>query len=231
MRLHVREWGSGDRVAVLIHGITSDSNGWWRLGADLSARGYRVLAPDLRGHGQSPRGSYSAAEWADDAFESLPARPALALGHSLGGIVLALAVERLRPARAIYEDPAWHVPPDRQPVALRDFLAQKAWGREQVVAANPRWSDTDVDVKLSALASWDPATATSLLTGEEWDYSPAAPAVPSLVQLADPSDLVPSERAERLRTAGFEVRVVAGAGHSIHRDDYEGFLNGLDGWI
>jgi len=55
--------------------------------------------------------------------------------------------------------------------------------------------------------------------------------VPSLVQLADPSDLVPPDQAERLVEAGFEVRVVAGAGHSIHRDDYEGFVAGLDAWL
>lgn len=231
MRLNVRTWGSGDRVAVLIHGITSDASGWWRLGADLAARGYRVVAPDLRGHGLSPRGPYGADEWAEDVLESVPAAPELALGHSLGGLVLAVAVERLRPARAVYEDPAWRVRPDRQGAAARDFTAQKGWSHEQVAAANPRWSDEDVDIKLAALACWDPATATALLTGREWDYTPAGPVVPSLVQLADPSDLVPPEHAERLRDAGFEVRVVAGAGHSIHRDDYEGFLAGLDGWL
>src|SRR5215831_11292952 len=92
MKLNVREWGTGDRFAVLIHGITSDSTGWRRLGPDLAGRGYHVLAPDLRGHGLSPRGDYSPEAWADDVVESLPARPELALGHSLGGIVLALAV-------------------------------------------------------------------------------------------------------------------------------------------
>lgn len=231
MKLNVREWGSGDRVALLIHGITSDANGWWRFGADLAGRGFRVLAPDLRGHGLSPRGSYSPEEWADDLLESVPAEPELALGHSLGGIVLAFAVERLRPTRAVYEDPAWRVPPDRQPASAREFAAQKGWAREQVAAANPRWSDTDVDIKLGALACWDAATAPALLTGEPWDYTPVRPIVPSLVLLADPSELVPPAHAERLRAAGFEVRVVPGAGHSIHRDDYEGFVAGLDGWL
>src|SRR5215471_10253337 len=88
MKLHVREWGTGDRVAVLIHGITSDSTGWRRLGPDLAARGYRALAVDLRGHGLSERGDYSPDAWAEDVLDSLPARPELALGHSLGGIVL-----------------------------------------------------------------------------------------------------------------------------------------------
>lgn len=229
MKLHVREWGAGDRVAVLIHGITSDSTGWHRLGPELAARGYRVLAPDLRGHGLSPRGPYSPEAWADDLVESVPAAPELALGHSLGGLTLALAVGRLRPSRAVYEDPAWRVGPDRSGEASRNFSVQKEWGRDDVAAHNPRWPDADVDAKVGALRCWDPETVGPLAGG--WDHTPGRAVVPSLLQLADPSELVPPDRAEELRRAGFEVRVVPGAGHSIHRDDYEGFLASLDGWI
>jgi pimeloyl-ACP methyl ester carboxylesterase len=229
MKLHVREWGSGDRVAVLIHGITGDSNGWHRFGPDLAARGYRVLAPDLRGHGLSPRGDYSPASWADDLVESLPERPALAIGHSLGGLSLALAAERLRPDRAVYEDPAWRVPFDRAAVAAAGFAAQKGWGPGEAAAANPRWDGPDVEAKVAALRCWDEATVRSLDSG--WDHAPERPVVPSLVLLADPSELVPPPAADRLRQAGFEVRSVPGAGHSIHRDDYDGFLRGLEGWI
>src|SRR2546421_13023403 len=106
MKLHVQEWGSGDRVAVLIHGITGDSSGWHRFGPDLAARGYRVLAVDLRGHGRSPRGPYSPQAWAEDVLGSVPAQPELALGHSLGGAKPGVSVERLRPARTVYEEPA-----------------------------------------------------------------------------------------------------------------------------
>ena len=216
---------------MLIHGITSDSGSWCRFGPDLAARGYHVVAVDLRGHGLSPRGEYGPEAWADDVLESVPANPELALGHSLGGLVLAVAVERLRPARAVYEDPAWRVRPPRQAQAAQEFVAQKGWGREQVVAANPRWPAEDIAAKLEALSRWDPDTVPGVLKGAPRDYTPARPVVPSLVQLADPSDLVPPELAERLREAGFEVRVVPGAGHSIHRDDYEGFVASLDGWL
>lgn len=230
MKLHVQEWGTGDRVAVLIHGITGDSSGWHRFGPDLARRGYRVLAPNLRGHGRSPRGAYSPQSWTEDVLESVPARPELALGHSLGGLVLALAAERLRPARAVYEDPAWVVPPGQAEVAAGGFTAQKGWGRDEVVAAYPRWPAEDLDVKLASLELWDPATADALRNGG-WDHTPERPVVPSLLQLADPSELVPPDRADRLRRAGFEVRVVAGAGHSIHRDDYEGFVRSLEDWL
>jgi pimeloyl-ACP methyl ester carboxylesterase len=229
MKLNVREWGTGERVAVLIHGISSDSSSWRRLGPELAARGYRALAPDLRGHGLSPRGAYSPQSWAADVLESVPARPDLALGHSLGGMILAVAVERLRPERAIYEDPAWHLTQERHEVGSRGFVAQKSWGRDEVVRANPRWSPEDIDAKIGALDRWDPDTAVH--NGAPWDHRPGAPVVPSLVLLADPSQLIPPADAERLRRAGFEVRVVSGAGHSIHRDDYEGFVRSFDDWL
>jgi len=209
------------------------------------------LSPKSLGRvsGRTSRGEYGPEAWADDVLESVPANPELALGHSLGGLesvpanpelalghslgglVLAVAVERMRPARAVYEDPAWRARPERQAQAAQDFMAQKTWGRDQIAAAYPRWSADDIDAKLAALRCFDPEAAPSLPTGRAWDYTPARPVVPSLVQLADPSDLVPPDDAQRLRHAGFEVRVAAGAGHSIHRDDYEGFVASLDGWL
>lgn len=51
------------------------------------------------------------------------------------------------------------------------------------------------------------------------------------MQLADPSILTGPEDAARLRSRGFEVRAVGGAGHTIHRDDFDGFMKSPDGWI
>jgi len=155
MRLYVREWGSGDRVAVLVHGITSDSRSWVRVGPELAERGYRVLAPDLRGHGQSPRGEYTAQAWADDLVETLPVGPEVAVGHSLGGLALALAVERLRPRRAIYEDPAWRTYGHTHEATAGAFEARKRLTREDLERENPRWSPADVEGSLASIAAWD----------------------------------------------------------------------------
>jgi pimeloyl-ACP methyl ester carboxylesterase len=231
MKLYVREWGSGDRLAVLVHGITSDSRSWVRVGPALAERGYRVLAPDLRGHGQSPRGGYAAQSWADDLVETLPTAPEVAIGHSLGGMALALAVERLRPGRAVYEDPAWRVPAHTHEAAAAAFEARKRWTREDLSRENPRWSDEDHEGSLAAIAAWDQTSARALLDGGGYDFTPQRPAVPSLLVLADPSALIPPELAEDLGRRGFSVRAVAGAGHSVHRDDLGGFLGALDGWV
>ena len=61
--------------------------------------------------------------------------------------------------------------------------------------------------------------------------APDAMTVPSLVVLADNSHLVKPHLADRLRDDGYAVRVVAGSGHTIHRDDHDGFMRALDGWI
>lgn len=237
MKLNTREWGSGDRVALLVHGIMSDSRTWRRVGPALAGRGYRVIAVDLRGHGASGRGEYTPALFADDLVETLPQGAELALGHSLGGLTLSRAVDRLRPRRAVYSDPAWQsvkshsVQPEQgfDPSLFVQFAAQA--NRETVAVMNPRWDEADVLIELETLADWDSATATSLSPFVAETVLPEKAVVPSLVQLADPSFLISADDAETLRGRGFEVRTVAGAGHTIHRDDFDGFITSLKGWI
>jgi hypothetical protein len=93
------------------------------------------------------------------------------------------------------------------------------------------WAPEDVEVELQALALWDPATVGTLGAVGGRSLMSATPGVPSLVQLADPSFLLSASDQETLRERGFEVRVVKGAGHTIHRDDFDGFTASLEGWI
>ncbi|MQY29645.1 alpha/beta fold hydrolase [Nocardia aurantia] len=225
--LNMREWGDGDRTAVLIHGLTAESTSWWRAGPALADRGYHVYAPDLPGHGASPRASgYRLDAVADAVAAAIPAEPDLALGHSLGGLVLATIVDRVRPARVVYEDPAWL--PGHQAI-VKAFRAQKDWTLDEVRAANPRWAPEVWQLKLDALSHWD--TATLDVVDGFPGYDPAPPRTPALLLLADPSLTVPPDRAAELATRGFEVRTVADTGHVIHNDDFDGFLAGLDGWL
>ena len=231
MKLNTREWGSGDRTALLVHGIMSDSRTWRRVGPALAERGYRVIAVDLRGHGGSDRAEqYTPADYADDLVQTLPQGAELAIGHSLGGLTLSRAVDRLRPQRAVYSDPAWKfVQQGFDPAVFVQFAAQAT--HDGVAAMNPRWEEADIEVELQTLALWDPATATALSGLVADSGLPQKAPVPSLVLLADPSFLVDAEDAQSLRGNGFEVRTVAGAGHTIHRDDFDAFMTSLEGWI
>ncbi|MEU3463469.1 alpha/beta hydrolase [Streptomyces sp. NPDC006733] len=231
MQLNVHERGNGDKVALLVHGGMSDHRTWHAVEEELILRGYRVIAPDLRGHGRSPRGEYRAELLADDLVENLPTGADLAIGHSLGGLSLALAADRLRPRRAVYSDPGFRVG-DLPPEATRFMLdLVESASADSVRTMNPRWSDADVAAELAGFALFDREFFAVTENGTALGYLPASAVVPSLVQLADPSLCVSPESARELRENGFEIRTVEGAGHCIHRDDFDGFMASLDGWI
>lgn len=229
MKLYVHTAGDGPRTALLIHGAMADHGTWHAVTDTLVRRGYRVLAPDLRGHGRSPRGAYSPELLAEDLRENLPPGTDVAIGHSLGGLVLSLAVADLAPKRAIYSDPAFGLPEvPAQARAIMVALADQATPAN-LRKMNPRWSDADIRAELEGFSRFDRAVVGML--ANLGDRVPAEAVVPSLVQLAEESVTVPPEAAERLRANGFEVRIVAGAGHCVHRDDFGGFMSSLDGWI
>ncbi|ERK72171.1 alpha/beta fold hydrolase [Leifsonia aquatica] len=234
MELFTREWGHGDRYAVLVHGVMSDSRNWRRVGPVLAERGYHVIAVDLRGHGHSRRaGEYSAELMAQDIVDTVPAEPELVMGHSLGGLTVSLAVERLRPQRVVYVDPAFSCPAANwfqlmlAPAFLRTLARQSA---ARIAKRNPRWDPADVAIEVESFRAFDRAAIPSVLAPSVM-RAPTTMMVPSLVMLADNSHLVKPEVADGLRDAGFAVRVVEGSGHVINRDDHEGFMRALDGWI
>jgi pimeloyl-ACP methyl ester carboxylesterase len=213
----------------------ADHRTWRRVGPALAARGYRVTAVDLRGHGASDRATgpegYTPRDHADDLVDTLPRGAELAIGHSLGGLALALAVERLAPRRAVYSDPAWHLPSGTAGYRPELFTRAKALTREHMRQFNPRWAEEDLDIEADTIRLWDERTAHGLVDFAGRDAWPVRPHVPSLITLADPSMLVSPDSARMLKERGFELRTVLGAGHTIHRDDFEGFMTALEGWI
>ncbi len=110
LELAYREMGEG-RPLVLLHGFTATGLQWVHHGpaATLAEHSYRVILPDLRGHGDSARPhdpvSYPPDVLADDGLaliEWLRLEDYDLGGYSLGGrIVLRMLVRGARPARAI----------------------------------------------------------------------------------------------------------------------------------
>lgn len=92
--LHCLVWGEpSGKTALLVHGNGGHAHWWDPLVAHLLP-GWQLIAPDLRGHGESDRPavpSYRVEDFAADLIELLdrlaPRRVAL-VGHSMGGRVV-----------------------------------------------------------------------------------------------------------------------------------------------
>lgn len=89
IRLHYLEWASDGPPAVLLHGTGLCAQTWTPIAQALSSR-FRVLAIDMRGHGDSdkPQGQYRWEQVVGDlpAFiEALELDNVLLVGHSRGG--------------------------------------------------------------------------------------------------------------------------------------------------
>lgn len=95
--LTYEDHGHGDTV-VLLHGYCG-SSAYWEIVLPLLAQSYRVIAPDLRGHGgtDAPVGAYSIDQMADDVtelLEKLEVEKYTLLGHSMGGYIALSIAER-----------------------------------------------------------------------------------------------------------------------------------------
>lgn len=96
LRLHYADWGNAEAPhMLLVHGVQDHCHSWdWF--ADAFADRYHVLAPDLRGHGDSEwvRGSsYHHADYVYDLDQLVRQRalaPAVVVSHSMGGSLAAM---------------------------------------------------------------------------------------------------------------------------------------------
>ncbi len=120
----IDEVGFGDDVAILLHGFPENRGSWRHQMAPLAALGWRVVAPDMRGYGDSSRPIGTAAYRiehlvADVAalFDALGARRRLLVGHDWGaGVAWAFAIAKARPLDGLV---VMNVP---HPKVLRDVL-------------------------------------------------------------------------------------------------------------
>jgi pimeloyl-ACP methyl ester carboxylesterase len=131
IRLHVAELGSGP-IVLLLHGF---GEFWWAWRHQLTAladKGYRAVAVDLRGYGDSdkpPRG-YDAWTLAGDVaglIRALGARKAHLVGHAWGGM-LAWTAASVHPR--VVESVS--VLGGAHPLALKSAIARTALRRKRV---------------------------------------------------------------------------------------------------
>ena len=236
--LHVETWGSGDRRILLLHGITSDAAGWWRVGPDLAERGWSVAAPDLRGHGSSPKpGSYRFDEHVADVLALGTGWDAV-LGHSMGGTI-AVETATAEPSWAeglILQDPALMLPEPMDEV-LEWLLEEYEVGPDEarIASLNPRWHPRDVAAKVAGLRATSGEMVESTVR-QNWPWmildEAASLTVPTIVLGSDPETggILPVAFGEWLASSPLiDYEMIPGSSHSAHRDDdqYHTYLSTL----
>lgn len=249
---HYLSWGA-ERTdlpgMVLLHGITSSVQSWVRVAPALADR-YRVYALDMRGHGDSikpARGVYSLRHTADDALafiESLGLEAPVVIGHSWGGataMVLASGAWSQQPvprlSHVILEDPAVNFGRgDAEARAInytRDIGRPAEELRPEITAANPGWTEADIEGKIEALHKVTREAVLSVFAeaGEAGNILPllAKIAVPTLLVRADPAlgstlDDAAWEQAKEYLSAPSRAVQIDGATHNIHRGMFDEFL-------
>jgi pyruvate dehydrogenase E2 component (dihydrolipoamide acetyltransferase) len=96
-RIFFREWptqGAAKGTALLIHGLFSDSQSFVMLGRMLGNSGFRTLAVDLPGHGETQSRASTLADIVTAISAALPPGKLHIAGHSFGGIVAAYLADR-----------------------------------------------------------------------------------------------------------------------------------------
>jgi pimeloyl-ACP methyl ester carboxylesterase len=101
----VDEAGTGDDVALCLHGFPESRFSWRHQLPLLAGLGWRAIAPDQRGYGGTSRprrkADYRIGHLVDDVealFEAAGAKRRLLIGHDWGAIVAwAFAIERRLP--------------------------------------------------------------------------------------------------------------------------------------
>jgi lipase len=223
---------------VCLHGVTS-YGGRFRELAPLLGEGFRVIAPDLRGHGRSPwEPPWDVEDHLADVLDVVPAESRLWVGHSFGGRLVAelAAREPERVERAVLLDPALQVLPhvaldlaelERNEVSYatvedavqgrydsgRVLLAP----RERVVESDREHLEAGPDGRLRyRYCKSAVITAWSIMASPP----PAPASIPTLIVLGADSWLTLDEHVQRYREAldGLLQVVTVPGGHTVYWD-------------
>lgn len=144
LKLHYVDWGNPDAPQLLLlHGGRDHCRNWDWVAEALQPH-YHIIAPDLRGHGESAwsaSGHYTMASYIYDLAQLIHQQglaPVNIIAHSLGGnIALRYAgiypenVRRLVAIEGLGPGPRWHADAARKPIAER----MRGWIDQQRAAA------------------------------------------------------------------------------------------------
>ncbi|MCX5198805.1 alpha/beta hydrolase [Streptomyces sp. NBC_00249] len=242
-RLAYTDFGGPGAPLLALHGLFQDGRSFERLAREVGP-GWRVIALDQRGHGESDRApEYGRAGYVADAaavLEHLGLGPAVVLGHGLGGVTAyQLAARRPELVRAVVvEDVGAVVEGDlsfvaRWPVRAgtpEGFLAGVGRAAEVVAGSLREYPDGWG----TAFVAGDMVESQRGLNGDHWgDW--LAVRQPTLLVRGDRSGVLSAEHAREMAVRRGGVRLVElPAGHGVRVGDpegYRGVVGEFLGWL
>jgi pimeloyl-ACP methyl ester carboxylesterase len=171
LRFHYTEWGSPAAPPVLLlHGLNVQCHTWDPIARDL-AEDYRVIAMDMRGHGDSdwaPTGYrvHSMARDVHGLIDALSLGPVRLVGHSAGvRVAIAVAGEKPETVRSLALSDAGPANSASGAVAMRDFIQattnlrgfrNEEEARKFYLGFHPEWREDFIDlhVKYQLRRNW-----------------------------------------------------------------------------
>lgn len=242
-------YGSPDDPAVLLlHGGGQSRRTWRAAARALSAAGRYVIAPDLRGHGDSgwpSDGRYDLEAFAGDVraiLRELPTRPVI-VGASTGGMAALAALdegaETLASALILVDVAPWFdaQATARTGAALRRHAAGFATLEEAVAGAREvsRRPFASAEALRPHLREengryfwrWDPRFLDGFKMTDLAALEPVASrlALPVLIMRGSESEVVSAESLARLQALipGAEAVEIEGAGHLVAAEGLDRF--------
>ena len=238
--IHALSQGSGDPV-VLLHGIAASLYDWNRLMPALAGSGYRALAPDLPGHGESFKPPAPDAYRVELLYEHLErwigeqtgGKPVFLVGHSMGGYLsLLYALRHAEQVRGLALINPLYSPSQLTPVL--QAVSRRPHVGEKALRLTPEWM-------MNLIMGWDPgkpayfpAEARRQIAN---DYKRASPHIvyitrsipdltPMLSQVGAPTLLIWGEKDQTLLPDSFPrlaelipgatSSAIPGCGHQPH---------------
>lgn len=201
--LRVYEWGEGARTVLILHGWGSHAARFTTMVRVLADRGWRVLAPDAPGHGES-HGSTSSLPQFIGALDAVIGRlgPVHALvGHSMGALAMAMRLgDAARPLPSTISRAVLISVPSGAPFLVESF--EQLFG---IGEATHRHGLALFEKRFGG----PPARFMALPDGARIE-------VPVLLVHDDADDVVPFEQGAQLlrRLPGARLVATQGLGHS-----------------
>ncbi len=252
-RIHVRQTGGALPAIFLLHGFTDSGRTWSRLAADLAPE-FNVFMPDMVGHGLSDPtdGVIPVASFAEIVIRLMDhygVENSGIGGHSMGGGVATVAAAKYpnRFNAIMLEDPSWSEEKSVSPLFIGTIEGGQEWRNwlielrqmsvkdaiDSLRVERPSWHPTDLEIFLDDRLRCDLAIFNRL------DFALRQHRRELLTRFQSPVMLVTgatelggninSEVAHTILSLTHDGHLahIPGAGHGIHREQYERFRDAV----